>query len=250
MKQSMGDRRFADIESLIVVPGHAVYVAEDFQDPAADESWHLEEFQRGEPPLYIAHIRRGVELARLDDRSLLVFSGGQTVVEAGPRSEALVYWLIARHFGWWDAVEVERRAVTEEFARDSFENLLLGICRFHECTGGYPRSVTVVGWAFKERRFQLHRDAIRFPIERFDYFGEADPEDLKKAIEGELRNAVEPFESDPYGTGRSARGAILKEKRRTRNPFNRTHPYETSCPDLAGLLRHKGPGLFDGKLPW
>ena len=48
-----------------------------------------------------------------------------------------------------------------------------------------------------------------------------------------------------YGTG-----GDLVAKRVQRNPFNRQPPYEESCPELAGLLRHRGPDLFEGRLPW
>lgn len=38
---------------------------------------------------------------------------------------------------------VRWRALTEEHARDSFENLLFSVCRFRELTGSYPRNITV-----------------------------------------------------------------------------------------------------------
>jgi len=60
------------------------------------------------------------------------------------------------------------RVVSEEFARDSYENLLFSLCRFFEMTGRYPEKLTVVGFGFKEKRFtDLHRKAVRFPKERF-----------------------------------------------------------------------------------
>lgn len=56
---------------------------------------------------------------------------------------------------------------TEEFARDSYENLLFSICRFHEYTGNYPRNITVVSFEFKRKRFiEFHRYALKFPSER------------------------------------------------------------------------------------
>lgn len=39
--------------------------------------------------------------------------------------------------------EVRSRALTEEHARDSFENLLFSVCRFRELTGSYPHNITV-----------------------------------------------------------------------------------------------------------
>lgn len=41
------------------------------------------------------------------------------------------------------AESVRGRALTEEHARDSFENLLFSICRFRELTGHYPVNITV-----------------------------------------------------------------------------------------------------------
>lgn len=38
---------------------------------------------------------------------------------------------------------VRSRALTEEHARDSFENLLFSVCRFRELTGRYPQNITV-----------------------------------------------------------------------------------------------------------
>lgn len=38
---------------------------------------------------------------------------------------------------------VRWRALTEEHARDSFENLLFSVCRFRELTGTYPYNITV-----------------------------------------------------------------------------------------------------------
>lgn len=60
------------------------------------------------------------------------------------------------------------RVVSEEFARDSYENVLFSLCRFYEMTGRYPEKVTIIGFGFKERRFtDLHRKAVRFPKERY-----------------------------------------------------------------------------------
>lgn len=81
------------------------------------------------------------------------------------------------------------RATTEDYALDSFQNLLFSIARFHEYTGHYPIEITVVGYEFKRLRFiDLHRTAIRWPIQRFHYIG-IDPEDghnLTAAEEGEV----------------------------------------------------------------
>jgi hypothetical protein len=250
----MAHSLWKQLENLIVVAGHAVYVADDFRDAAGDTSWCLQDFQKGEPAAYIEHIQAGINLAAEDHKALLIFSGGQTRFEAGPRSEAQSYWNLADHYAWWNT-DVRTRSTTEEFARDSFENLLFAICRFFECTARFPRQLTIVTWAFKQERFQLHRSAIRFPENRFSFFGVNNPTNLDEAIRGEQINGIEPFKSDPYGNA-EARGdaepgrVYLGEKRKARNPFNRQPPYEMSCPPLAELLRYKGAQLYRGEVPW
>jgi hypothetical protein len=232
------------LEHLVLVAGHAVYVAKDFDHPERDERWLLQPFQHGEPPHYIEHIRTGVALAAADERALLVFSGGQTRREAGPRSEGQSYWDLAQHFAWWSHGAVRARATVEEFARDSFENLLFGICRFREVTGGYPHRVSVVSWAFKARRFQLHCEALRFPDARFHFHGVNQPADLSTALRGE-DTTIAAFRKDPYGAGLD-----LSAKRAQRNPFEREPIYPASCPELADLLRHHGPQPYEGAVPW
>jgi hypothetical protein len=234
----------AQLKNLVLVAGHAVYIGPDFLNPEQDRNWILQDFQRGEPPFYIEHIRSGVDIAGRDKTSLLVYSGGQTRREAGPRSEAQSYWNLAEHFQWWSQPEVAGRATTEEFARDSFENLLFAICRFKECAGQYPDLIHVVSWAFKEERFGLHREALRFPQARFRFHGVNQPADLTGAQRGEAK-AIAAFRRDLYGTGED-----LARKRDERNPFHRHNPYLLTCPELEGLLRHQSSDFYQGSLPW
>jgi len=44
------------------------------------------------------------------------------------------------------------RVTTEEFALDSYQNLLFAIARFREVVGDWPKKVTVVGYGMKRRR--------------------------------------------------------------------------------------------------
>lgn len=137
------------------------------------------------------------------------------------------------------------RTVTEDFSRDSFENLLFAMCRFFECTGRRPWRVTVSGWDFKQERLEPHRAALRFPRERFEYVAVNSARDPETARAGERENALEPYRLDPYGTHRP-----LSEKRAKRNPFGRTHDFAVSCPEATGLLAHTGPKLYPGPPPW
>jgi hypothetical protein len=224
------------------VAGHAVLLRT--KNLSADSSWSLLDFQRGEPPFYIEHVRTAIDLAASDEESLLIFSGGPTRHSAGPRTEAFSYWTTADRYAWFGNPAVARRAVLEEFARDSFENLLFSICRFREIAGKYPEHVTLVSWGFKEQRFGLHRSAIGYPAAQFSYAGPNNPRDLAQALASE-RNAIEAYTQDPYSSGDR-----FCKKRDERNPFRRQHGYALSCPELAALLKHRGPEPYNGPWPW
>ena len=230
------------MKTLVLVAGHAIPYRFDRLD--VDEGWFLKPFQAGEGALYLEHVKRGVAIAAGIRDCLLVFGGGQTDAAAGPRSEGQGYWLAADHFEWFGHTEVRQRATTEEFSLDSFQNLLYGICRFHEVTGGYPESIVAVGWKFKAARFDLHRRALRFPASRFRYEGVNDPATLEEHLPLE-RACAALFERDPYGAA-----AEPTAKRQARNVFRRHHGYRESCPEVAVLLGHRGPELFAGPLPW
>ena len=80
------------------------------------------------------------------------------------------------------------RSTTENYALDSFQNLLFSIARFHEFTGHFPSAITIVGYDFKKPRFtDLHREALRWPIDKFNYVG-VDPKDghREDAMQGEV----------------------------------------------------------------
>lgn len=211
--------------NLILVAGHAI--VRNFDDLHADTSWYLLDFQRGEPPKYLQHIEAAVRLTAADPEALLLFSGGATRLEAGPRTEALSYWLAAEHCQWFGHPKVREQAHLEDFARDSFENLLFGICRFRELVGHPPDHVTMVSWEFKRERFQeLHRAAIGWPGERFTYVGVNDPDALDQALASEAL-AREKYRADPY-----SRGEEFRFKKAARNPFRRRHGYGRSCPEM------------------
>lgn len=86
------------------------------------------------------------------------------------------------------------RMTTENFALDSYQNLLFSIARFREYTGSYPERITVVGYGMKKSRFEeLHAKAVRWPVKnfvrgqkRFHYVGIDDAGDTKPEYEGEV----------------------------------------------------------------
>lgn len=231
-------------------------ISGNLQDAGTDETvWYLLPYQKGRglPSAIVSHIKAGILKAHEDDESLLIFSGGETRAVTGPLTEASSYFRVADAMELWPhSSSVRARTVTEEFATDSFENLLFSICRFREVTGRYPEQISVVSFTFKQRRFEtLHAPALQFPNSRFEYVGVDPPAetgfDLAASSQGELENAALPFEEDPYG----CHSPVLQEKRKARNPFSRTPPYELTCPEMKALLHYCGPKLFPKtQVPW
>ncbi|KAI9476473.1 MAG: hypothetical protein EXX96DRAFT_577290 [Benjaminiella poitrasii] len=241
----------------VIIAGHAIYKGSpNLDDITNDDNWILETYQQGgQVNTYIEHIRKGIDILKDDSNAVLIFSGGETRPSAGPRLESFSYWQIAQllldasnDIPMESKAGLSERMVTEEYARDSHENLLFSICRFAEMTGNYPEKVTVIGFEFKRRRFEnIHRYAIRYPIEQFHYIG-IDPKDEDPSREeGELLNSLRPFEKDLYGCHSS-----LKQKKTLRNPYRRRHAYAASCPILAPLLNYcpSNNALYTGPLPW
>eukprot|EP00898_Chlorokybus_atmophyticus_P000554 jgi/Chlat1/149/Chrsp1S00228 len=248
-----GRPEWAGLESLVMVAGHAVYTGTDLTHPDDDKAWFLEPYQKmrkgehGAGATFADAIKLGVLMAAESPEAMLLFSGGETRRAAGPRSEAHSYWSVADALDWFGKEEVRSRAFTEEYARDSFENVLFSICRFRELTGHYPKNFTVVSYEAKRARFvDMHRVAIAFPFKRFEFRGVSLPDtvELVAAMEGET-HTVSQFRSDPYGCSES-----LSQKRLDRDPFARTSPYPTACPELTELFNHCGPQPYVGRLPW
>jgi hypothetical protein len=247
-----------EAKHLIIVPGHAVLRFDSVKTAdTSDHSWYLLDYQRnqGFPQIISSHIQKALEILQSDDNSVLIFSGGQTRRDVGPYSEGISYYFLAHYKGWIKPKQqsiLDQRIGIEEYARDSFENLLFSICRFKEMTGNYPLQITIVGFDFKEKRFRdIHRAAIAFPSPNFTYVGihstsRSKRFDQQRAQQGELI-AIKEFEKDLYGCFEHE----LYEKRIKRNPFHRFAPYLLSCPEIKELLVWCGPGYFASHhLPW
>ncbi|KAK9096376.1 hypothetical protein Sjap_021873 [Stephania japonica] len=351
---NLGAYPFKGLRNLVMVAGHSVYTSSSCGKVEVEESWFLEGYQRhpGQAATFLMHIREGVEIAARDEEGLLLFSGGETRRDAGPRSEAQSYWAVAESKGWFGRTlaiatffstykihdfvshvakpstalsenfglvlmrfentirekkqvfpigisrfslesghkyqhgftpvrqlvqlmlsmnkqgspnelsikckqDVRRRALTEEHARDSFENLLFSVCRFRELTGTYPHNITVrpltldeyflvISYDFKKERFaDLHRVAIGFPEARFFYSGTPASSTAKElALKGEALVRAQ-FSQDPHGCSGS-----LHRKKLGRDPFHRSIPYPNGCPELQGMFRYCGTAPYPGALPW
>lgn len=137
---------------------------------------------------------------------------------------------------------VPRRMLAEEFARDSYENLIFSVCRYFEYFGIFPDKITVVGFPHKYERFMnYHRVAMKWPASKMSYIG--------------IKAEKAPTQSDAAAVVRAARDPYLcKENRRTRverNPNRLVPPYALSVPaSVRSLLRYCGLRTFNGYLPW
>lgn len=184
-----------------------------------------------------------MRLAEADEKALLILSGGQTRLGL-QLSEARSYFDIAQVHGYWDASSVQTRITMEEYARDSYENVLFSLARFFECTGHYPSHLTIISWSFKGARFVHHAATLRWPMEQFTFEGVGEPPvRLEEAINAENKTLA-LFQADPTGTEPDG---ILQAKRSARNPYRRTPGYVQP----SDVLHFAGPGIVPLKLvPW
>ncbi len=210
--------------TLLLVPGHSLLKDRTSSGQTAsfygkDEAWLLESFQKGESVKFLEHIQAGLTALAEHPNSLLVFSGGRTRAGAEKWSEAASYLAVAQTLPEWRP-DFSRRVLTEEFARDSFQNLLYSLCRFREATGEWPQKIKVLNWGFKNQRFDFHRSALGLSSDRFRFIQVNNPHDLYEAQKGELRTLA-AFMKDPYGIEPEGLGG----KRAQRNPHRDLHPY-------------------------
>ncbi len=104
----------------------------------------------------------------------------------------------------------------------------------------------VVSYDFKESRFsELHRIALRFPASQFSFVGiPTTPTSQEAAVAGEVK-VQKMFQEDPYGCTGS-----LRTKRIARDPFIRSIPYPSGCPEIRGLFSWCRTEFYGGRLPW
>lgn len=97
------DYPFPKLKNLVMVAGHSIYTSSNCAKVDKEDSWFLESYQKnpGQAATFLTHIKEGIEIAALDDSALLLFSGGETRKDAGPRSEAQSYWAVADSKGWF-----------------------------------------------------------------------------------------------------------------------------------------------------
>lgn len=229
---------------LIILPCHSIWKGGDTDGLDQDE-WHLAPFQyEGQDHLcFRDHIIKSIQQLKQSSNSILIISGGRTKEAAGPVSEAESYYNLLVRILSDEERKLEERIHIEQFARDSFENVLFLLCRYYEVTGTYPENISVVGFEFKRERFlDCHLEgALNYSKSRVAYIGNLPlPEgghtntkyfqDLENA---ETKHALNHFKTDLYGIH-----PPLSKKRNERNPFHMSHSYAQTNPQLEPLLNY------------
>lgn len=248
----------SSLTELVVVCGHATFNGSR-EEIMSESQWTLQSFQRsnaatgkpGEHETFISHILSATFTAASRPEAFLIFSGGRTA-QGSERTEAEGYEQV--HLGLDDPFSIGDRYAREDFATDSFQNLLFSILLFRQIVGHYPRDITVVTHAFKrERILGVHAPALRWPDGRIRLQG-SDPPFTRSEWQDTAaseRRAESEFVRIPFGAA-----PPLSDKRRARNfdPNVVERFYADLEPEALQLLRfssgvNEGSNLPD-KYPW
>ncbi|KAH9321678.1 hypothetical protein KI387_016317, partial [Taxus chinensis] len=95
---------YENLKILVMVAGNSVYTGgSNFHKGEGEEAWYLESYQKhpGQAATFVDHIKIGIERVAVDEEALLLFSGGETRKDTGPRSEAQSYWNVADTHQWF-----------------------------------------------------------------------------------------------------------------------------------------------------
>jgi hypothetical protein len=164
--------------------------------------------------------------------AILLFSGGATKSSKGcSKTEGQSYLDLCRarnFFGFETSPPtLRRRTFAEEWATDSYQNVLLSLLQYPAFTRAstsrqnssysrvWPQKLIIVSHAFKRARFlDLHLPAIAAPLEDVQFIGIDPPFDeqqLADVIEGDRLRGYGVWQHDLRGTGR-----LLSQKRLAR----------------------------------
>ncbi|GKU00334.1 hypothetical protein FLAG1_02454 [Fusarium langsethiae] len=243
-----------DSTHLIVVCCHGVWLGGPTRGHDENE-WLIADFQRGETPTFIEHIKAGVaalaedygnfapDKQLLDDdkigfqrscqfdtrsinfsKSWLVFSGAPTRKES-QISEAAGYKNIAAANNYWGLLPDEKSRDTvllEERALDSYHNILFSRSLIYSRFEIWPTHITVISHGFKkERLIDGHCSAIGLSLDRVNFTG-IDPPGMAAASKDQDKEDAMKGVGLALGEWKDdphGTGEVLSGKRAKRNPW-------------------------------
>ncbi|GMM28328.1 hypothetical protein DAMA08_010440 [Martiniozyma asiatica (nom. inval.)] len=240
---------------LIILPCHSIYtpaVDLSLQEATLDNKagtsasdWILASFQHeaSDHLSFIQHIRLAAKLNDGSENSLLIISGGYTKQEV-EFSEARSYFGLGVERGYFEFDSLNKNIILEEYARDSYENVLFSLCAFHKKYGAYPAKVSIVGFEFKKPRFvESHLKTLGYiDSNKVSYIGSGPDyplfETLKvvnpqltqaewkskknsyfdELVASENKFALNLFDLNPFGS----KGSKLWDKKQQRDPWGKS----------------------------
>lgn len=231
--------------NLVILPCHSVYVNPVDSDKiitnagADADSWLLAPFQleANDQLSFLDHLERCKTLIeKRADHAVLMLSGGFTKPQV-ELSEAQSYFNVGLQRGWFTEDMLNRSVFLEEFARDSYENVLFSLAKFYKLYNNYPEVVTIVGFGFKEPRFvQLHLQTLGYKGDRAEYIGigpdfppkppsesnslykQRAEKYYKELSKSEKKFAYDLFLENPFGS----QGSTLHRKKISRDPWKKS----------------------------
>jgi len=194
--------------------------------------------------IYKAQLKKALQLLNAGNYDVLIISGGYTKPQV-EKSEArgMLDW--SEDLG---LVTDKGIILLEEYAQDSFENLLFSMCRFFQFFGEFPASIGSCTWKFNIRRFEIFAQKLALPNFQVVPVGITDKED--RIAEKWAKLAKE----DPF----YRRQPDSAEKYLKRNPWEKLHPYAQINQNFQKLfiklteLKERGGDLTEAKnlFPW
>ncbi|KAG0691284.1 hypothetical protein C6P40_002675 [Pichia californica] len=247
-----------EINNLIILPCHSIFAPElNDNDINKDQisfiedpnNWLLESFQleSNDHISFINHIQLSFnELHKTIYDSVLVISGGYTK-KLIKKSESSSYYNVALKSGILKNpyFKLNKNIFLEEYARDSYENVLFSLATFYKNFNKFPQKITIIGFGFKKERFlSSHLSTIGYYFlpniinDQLDFNNLPDNNNHAKYISSgpiisnndidndnywqnlynnEKKNALDLFKLNPFGS----KNSLLNNKKLKRDPWNK-----------------------------